>query len=473
MKKTQAKNKYGLLLIIVILVLISVPILIKTATSQKTYLSEETYYHERIIQQIRDTGKLTTDLIQEQQIPTNLFYVLFAYTYIPTNILIVIVPIIFAALSLLMLFKILKHLKIDEEVVRYGVVVAVISPAILYVFTVFSPKNLIYFLILITVFLALKNNRVTALTLILLTWTNAIIGGITLLLMVVGHLLGYVKDRKQIYENIIAYFLTLILLFLFSRVNLLLDFTPTILGFGELFSEFGSLQGYTIMILGLAIIGIASWWMKNSERTTMILVTSSLFIISIVYPTIKLITLTLFAIYAGFAINYLIKREWRLEILKNITLLLIICSLIFSLVVFNITILKTVSYDKVIGAAQLTATDKGDTILSAENNGFIIQDIASRKTYSDGLSYKYENYLNKSSLSDQIYYAKNLETLEKDLQDNSIKYIVIDSEMKQNIWNNKEEGLMFFLINAKEFVKVYKNNEIQIYRYLGEIHNEN
>ena len=108
MKKTQTKNKYNLLLILVILVLISVPILIKTTTSQKTYLSEETYYHERIIQQIRDTGKLTTDLVQEQRIPTNLFYVLFAYTYIPTNILIVIIPIIFAALSLFMLFKILK-----------------------------------------------------------------------------------------------------------------------------------------------------------------------------------------------------------------------------------------------------------------------------------------------------------------------------------------------------------------------------
>ncbi|PIN81052.1 hypothetical protein COV13_02570 [Candidatus Woesearchaeota archaeon CG10_big_fil_rev_8_21_14_0_10_32_9] len=473
MKKTQTKNKYNLLLILVILVLISVPILIKTTTSQKTYLSEETYYHERIIQQIRDTGKLTTDLVQEQRIPTNLFYVLFAYTYIPTNILIVIIPIIFAALSLFMLFKILKELKINEEVIRYGVIVAVISPAILYVFTVFSPKDLIYFLILTTIFLALKNNKLTVLTLILLTWSNAIIGGITLLLLVVGALLNYMKDRKQMYSNIVAYVLTLILLFVFSRVNLILDFTPTILGFGELFSEFGSLQGYTIMILGLAIIGIASWWIKTTERTTMILTISALFVISIIYPTIKLMTLTLFAIYAGFAIDYLITRVWRLEILKNITLLLIICSLIFSMVVFNTTILKTVSYDKVIGAAQLTATDKGDIILSSEKNGFIIQNLAGRKTYLDGVSYKYNEYSNKSTLSEQIYYSKNLETLEKDLQNNSIRYIFIDSEMKQNIWNNKEEGLMFFLINAKEFVKVYENNEIEIYRYLGEIHNEN
>jgi len=467
--KNEIQKNYNLLLILVILVLICVPIIIKTTTSQKTYLAEETYYHERMIQQIRADGITTLDNIQEQNISTNIFYIIFAYTYIPTNILIIIIPIIFAALSLLIMFKILKMLKLNEEVAKYGLIVLVISPAILYVFTVFSPKNFIYLMFLLTIFLAFKKNYWGILTLMLLSLTNAIIGGITLVLLILSYLLNYTKDKTQIYGCGLIYVLTLLGLFLFSKTNLIIDFTPTILGFGELFSEFGSLQGYTIMILGLAIIGIASWWMKNTERTTIILTISALFVISIIYPTIKLITITVFAVYAGFAIDYLIKREWILEILKNITLLLIICSLIFTMVVFNATILKTVSYENVLGASQLTSADKGDTILSSEKNGFIIQNLAARKTFLDGASYKYPGYSDKIIILEQIYYSKNLKNLEEQLQNNSIKYIFVDSEMKQNLWNNKEEGLMFFLINAKEFVKVYENNNIEIYRYLGEI----
>lgn len=465
-------KKQNLVLLLVLLILMCVPVIIKATGSQKTYLSEETYYHERIIQQIRDTGEITKDLVQERNIPINIFYLILAYTYIPTQILIAIIPLLLAAISLYLLLKILKKLEIDEDTKRYGIIVAAISPAIMYAFTVFSPKSMIYVLFLIAIYSAIKGSKLTPLVIILLALTNALIAGIVLLLIILGHLLGYGKKEHQIRNTTIAYIVTILLLLILSKTNLILDFTPTILGFGDLFSEFGSLQGYTIMIIGLAIIGLTSWWSKKTERTMIILSIIALFILSIIYPTIILITVTIFSIYAGLAINYLIKREWRIEILKNITLLLIICSLIFSMVIFNTTIIKKVTHEKVAGAVQLSISDPKDIILSSEENGYIIQNLAKRKTYLDSASYKYPNYKNKTQTAQEIYYAKNLVELNTQLENNSIKYILLDSDMKQKLWNNKEEGLIFFFENAKDFVKTYVNDEVEIYRYLDVMQDE-
>ncbi len=464
--------KRNLLMIIAFLVLIGVPSLIKLFGNQ-TYLSEEVYYHERIIDQIRNTNNLSFDLIQEQKIPINAFYIIMAYSFINTKWLIMFIPLLFALLSIYLLFKILEHAGVDEEIKYYSLIIAVLSPALLYTFIVFSPKNLNYFLALLTIFLLIRNKMSAIISLGFLLLSNILMGISVLIISSVFNLIFTPNNKVKNAYLFLASSIILLLIAFLDPIKISYELTSSYFGAGQFFSEFGSLEGYTIMILGLALIGLFYWWDKTKNKNSIILSLSFLFLTSFIYPSIKILLITIFSIYAGTAITYLIKREWRLEKKKNITLILIMCSLIFSTVLFNATIIKTITSEQTHGASYLRTSEPQDIILSSEENGFIIQNMAKRKTYLDSRSFKSGDYYEKISVAEKIYYSKNLAELKTELDNNSIKYIFLDSEMKQRLWNNKEEGLMFFLLRAKEFVKVYENDGVEIYRYIKDNDVEN
>lgn len=467
-KKMKIKNKTKTLQIILViaLIILIIPSLVKIVSGNPSYVGYESYYHIRMTDQFREQGMQIKESLTNNPYSFNLFHAVMSI-FPSSEIIIRFAPIILGLLSLVITFSLFSKFDVSNEDNIFSLIVLILSPVFIYTFSTFTPESLAFFLLVLGIFLYVNNNYFSIPVFAGLILTNFLFGVAVLLILITYSLVKH-KFDVNFYLNIFAIILTASIAIFLLKLSVIVQLAPILPSINNLFVSFSAIKGYSVFILILAIIGLQISWKRSLSQTIIYSLITLTFVFSVLYPSLRILVSVVLSIYAGIAISKFVKEPWNVKKLKGITLLLIICSLIFSSAVFLKAEISEINPDKIDAVNYLTATEPRDIILSSEENGFLIETVSKRQTYLDANSYKFSDYAEKIEVSNAIYYSRSLDNLEVLLKENGINHIFVDEEMRSGkVWNTREEGILLVLENSKSFVKIFDNKQVQIYRYVG------
>ncbi len=457
-----------ILTLLVVSMVLFAPSVIKWVINDDTYMSEDTYYNIRLIEQFEENNKVHTDGLQQREYNFNIFHYIFSRVDKGLDLFAKYLPPLLGVISLLLIYFILKSLNLGYNDIFFSIIILSTTPVFLYNFTTFSPEIIGLPIFLAGLVFFIRGNYLSSLFFGLASFVN-IFYTILGLILIVGDYIFKNRNKLLLYINSLVIVLSVIIGIFVAKINYLSFFVPLLTGLNGMLIEFGAIKGYALIVIGLALLGLFSWWNKESSKTPIMIAVLLISISSLFFEDVRLPIAVIFAVFAAFSISYLTNREWEIFVLKGVTLLLILCILFFSAVLALNFQVKNIDEKKMSSLSYLSSAEESDIILSVEENGFIIEYASGRKAYLDSMSYRFGDYSLRRNTADKIYYSRNLDELEHLLQEERITHIVIDDSMRSGkVWSGRYEGLLFFLENSEKFIKVFYDDNIQIYRYVKE-----
>ena len=463
----KEKNVVLMILIVTLIVLAGLQFISHTV-HEKAFMGDETYYYMRMSGQYQETGVAKYDLLKDRDVSFNLFYLVPGTNLIHVELAARFIPVIMGAISMFLFYLLLKRFKLGRDERLITTIIFTANPLFVHIFTSFTPLLLAVPVGLAgTIFVLRKNVFLAAAffaLLPLLSFTASIIAFLGVIVLV---LLRKEMNFSGI-TSLSAIIVAVIVSWLFLGLNPWLELTPSQGLLSSVFVELGGIKAYSIIIVALAVMGVIATWKRDIESVSLLLLILVSFTISLFFPETRIFVAMLVSVYAGIAIVNIARMEWHVKPIKNITLLLVLCSIVFSFVVSIDNAFSQVNAEKINGIRYLSTSNPGDVILSVEENGFMISYLSARKPFIDGFSYKYDYYDERKEEAMSIYHSRDLVALEEKLRENNINYILVDYNMRHGaVWTSSEEGVLFLFKHAYEFVRIFNNEEIMIYRYVG------
>lgn len=464
----DSDRKIILLTLLVVSLVLFTPVIAKWVINDSTYSSEDTYYNLRLVQQFEKNNEAHEDILQDREYDFNLFHYIFFKLNFETDMMAKLLPQLLGILSLILVYILLKSLNLGHNDIFFALIILATTPVFLYNFTTFSPEILVMPIFLGGLILFTRGNYLSALFLGLTPFFNIFYAFMGIILVSGNYI---IRDKKKylLATNLAVIILSSLLGMLFFKINYLNTFIPLMSGLNGVLIEFGAIKGYAFVTIGLAMLGLFSWWKKESSKTVVLISVLVLAFASMFFEEARLPIAIVFAVFAAFSVSYLTNREWEIFALKGVTLLLILCILFFSAVLALNFQVKNITEKETVAISYLASAGESDIILSVESNGFIIEYLSGREAYVDSKSYKFQDYEERTGLADRIYYSRNLNELEGILKQEKITHILITNEMRSGqVWSGRYEGLLFFLETSGKFIKIFYDENIQIYRYMGD-----
>jgi len=271
-------------------------------------------------------------------------------------------------------------------------------------------------------------------------------------------ILSYRKQLKS--YHVLLYLMPLLIFFEFPKNHFF--FTKNILE--RLFVEFGAAGGIAIPMLFIAIIGLYVL-RKNMIQVSYILLTA--IILSFFKLDSALLLINLLLVYiASHLILHLINNKWESNILKQASIALIFCTLLFSGISYTNTIMDKQNDLKLINSLEWLnkATDENSIVFTHYTYGYKVKFFAERRVLLDSQLTNIRNSDEKYEDSLTIFESRNLAKTLQLLERYQIDYVLVTNEMKHGlVWNKDNEGLVFVAKNYNEFQEVFNNDEVTIY----------
>jgi hypothetical protein len=235
--------------------------------------------------------------------------------------------------------------------------------------------------------------------------------------------------------------------------------------FKNILSVLGADIGFDIFIIILFFAGFIILWNKNKEKRLMHLAVMAFIIFSFFNTPARAFSSFIITNYCVVAIIYFFKRKWELDIIRTGTLLLVLCSIIFSLI-NQVHVLVQAQPDLEMQEALvfLRKLDAG-IVLSAENSGFIVEFYSGKQALLDKNSFLKPDYKETRQDADQLFTIPRLREAEPLIQRYNIRYILITPEMKEELWEGREEGLLLLVKNSESFFRKYDYMGVEIWEY--------
>ncbi|MEM4398074.1 MAG: hypothetical protein QW757_05640, partial [Candidatus Woesearchaeota archaeon] len=155
---------------------------------------------------------------------------------------------------------------------------------------------------------------------------------------------------------------------------------------------------------------------------------------------------------------------------------LILCGLLFSSLSFLNNIKKDLLLrEEILAYEWLSNYNKNNNIINKNNTnesvvlnhyktGFLLE-FYNLKPYLD-LNYYISGKRLKIEQQESIIKSRNLKNILNFLRDNKIKYIFIDTNLKNKIGKNDDDGFLLVLKNSIYFKKIYTYKDVIIFEFL-------
>jgi uncharacterized membrane protein len=176
------------------------------------------------------------------------------------------------------------------------------------------------------------------------------------------------------------------------------------------------------------------------------------------------------SILAGIALATLIKMKWKLKVIRNISILLLFCGLLFSSVSYTVRIAEAQPNNELIQALDWIRenSNEGDVVFSHYANGFWVESRALRPVVLDSLSDYSSEFEQRLSDSNTIFSSWDIEKTKKKLSEYDVEFILITNDMYEGlVWEEPEQELAYLLRNSETFKKEYENSYVGVWRYLS------
>ncbi|MFP4119319.1 MAG: hypothetical protein ACLFTH_04660 [Candidatus Woesearchaeota archaeon] len=370
----------------------------------------------------------------------------------------VVIPGILLIITIILFAELLRKEKVADDHITYALALLVFSPAILLMYVGFSTYAFTITLAMATAYLYSRKSSWYLAIIPFLFLADKITGLLVIILLII---LEGVRKRKK---PAVAVSMTAIALLLLSGFFPALSFHSLAPFFSiqgnEIFSFFGGVYGYPFILIFLGILGMIvskqSFAVSRRQSVAFIFLALSLF-----YDPLRLLSMFILAYYGGIAFKHFTTRDWTVTFLKHLTILLIICILIFST---STTLKETINaspkpYE--VEATRLLATIAEKNPQLADTKVLAHPEYTEHVTFYSGFDTLSDDRLVFNILSSQQYsYVK------EQLQENEVSFIIIDRSRKAgNLWQRPDQGLLFVLQNNRLFKKIYQYGDYVVYYY--------
>jgi hypothetical protein len=365
-------------------------------------------------------------------------------------------PIILGIFSLILFLRILKQNRASPELVNTSLFLTMTSPLFIYLFTQSNQFSLVIFLNLFAISLIHKKRFVwlSSFIYLLISFFGATVLFVSLIFL--WAYTSFISKEKRFFivsgVMLTSFIIQKFLPFSFGIVNYAVENT-----FAELVSDMGGVFGIGIMHLALFLFGFVIFWMdKNSNYFTKIVFL--IMFASVFFVDYSILIIYNFVIYllGAMAIISLQKRKWYSRDLKKITILIIICGLLFSSLSYVNRLNESEPNPKQIESLNWMKNNlMSGKVLSKEEFGFLINSETKFPVFNT--LFTKEDSLIKFD-EKNMFFSRQLNVTQDLLFRNNISYIWITEAMRKGeLWNDDEQGLLFLLRNDKTFQQVYND----------------
>lgn len=442
----EYRKAYLTLLLLVILI---TPYFIRYLGNNQTVIGEPSYFHLNAAEQL-----------SIHNFYQNPYHFLLSLNFSRSAFIYQAIPLLLAVLSLLLLINIVKEFKFSPQNQFFFLLFLILSPAFIYAFTILNHYSFFIFLSLLGFTLLLRKNRflncLSFPVFAIIPFFDVFSSILTSFFLIVYFYLRKGGKVKMLICLIIA--LTIFNAVL-GKPFFLGPYVPQNM-FTDFFFDFGSLFGFSLFSLLLAVVGLLATWKK--EKFFLAYLFLPLFIILSFYRTSALIYLNFFIVFfASFGFAYFFNKEWKLNIIKDAFLLLLILGLIFS----ALTSLN--KFSALPPSAEIKEsflwlkenTEPGQVIFSHPRDSYLIEYFSKRPAF---IHYHDADLETKLNITNQIFQSTYIKETFPLLEQNNLFYICLSPKTKANL--PPDRGLIFLFQNER-FKRIYNREDIEIWEF--------
>lgn len=443
---------------ILLITLLSTPYLIRHLNQNPLIIGAPSYFHLNQAENLNQNNfyhnpyhlLLSLNLTQQHQI----------YKFF---------PLAFAISSLFLLIYLLKEFKLPPQKQFFFLLFLILSPTFTYTFTIFNHHSFFIFLNLLGFTLLFQKkkafNYLSAIPFAIVPFFDLFSSLLTLSLLA---LYFYLKKDQKV--KLLALVLTLLASTLFFLkkylANLSLNqillpgpYVPKNL-FLNFFSDLGSHFGFSLFLLLLAFLGFIFDWKKRKTHLSypFIIIFAS---VSFYQPTLLTYLIFPLTLFAAIGFTKLLEKKWNLDIIKNLSLFLLILGLIFS-TLSTLSNLQNLPPDPETQQSLFWLRDEihiYKTVFSHPQDSYLVEYFSRKPTFSH---YHDSNPKTKSELTQQVFHSTYIKDTFPILEQHNISHIYLSAKTKENL--PPDEGLLFLFQNER-FKRLYSQDNIEIWQF--------
>lgn len=462
-------RKTVIYLFIICLIVLSMPLFLRAKFVDSNFIGEESYSNYRLANMIKDNGFVKYDELSYSGRDLRYEYGYVGLLSLSPRLLSWILPIIFGLISFVLFYNIVK--KYDSDIALISSLLLIFSPSFIYLFSVSTKYSGAVMFFLLGLYLYLKGrdyNKYLGYACFIAVSLFSIEA--VFVLVLAGLFLAYGKKIEWKFY-IISVLLSFGLLYM-QFGNLLFNFGlfferyisfNFFASIGVLFSDLGGKYGFGLFLFLLSLIGIYSIGKDRYRYIIWFALYFALLVLSVYFNFLILFVNFILVIFASYGVIYFIDMEWKSTVFRSVTILVIICGLLFSTLSFlnNVTEIEpSLNYINAVGF--LNNTDKY-VVFSEYTRGVYIN-LAGNKNVADSNFLGAPNVVERLKDSDLLLHANKMPEARKILDKYNIKHVLVDKEMKSRLYASDESELLFLLKYAiSDFYKEYENDEVEIW----------
>jgi hypothetical protein len=393
----------------------------------------------------------------------NLFNKIYSNSLLKSSILLTQIT---GILSVSLFYLILRKFNLSSFISFLSSFILILTPVFIYLFNTLNNYSFVIFLGLIALYLMLVKSKFAFIPLVLIPFF-----GLSNILIVSILLIFYSLNKKE-FSWLFVLVIYLILVIVYFGIYGIQD----LIGFSVLensltsnfISDFNALHGFSMFTIILFIFGFLYLW--EEKYKSICLYSSILFLLLISFSNINFISYLVFfvSVLAALGIVKIFRIKWNSKLIRNLTFSLILIGVVFSFTTyFNGFYNQEPTKDLFDSLTFLNKeTNNGDVIFSHYSIGHLITSITKRKNMMDS-NFIYAPDVNKRFQdSNELFSTGEIDRALEIIKEYEIDYILLTKKIKEELWEEGDEGLQFLLLYSKSFKKIYNQNDIEIWRII-------
>lgn len=444
-------NKQVLGIIFLAVIMAALPLHLRLAQGNHELPGIAPYYHAlHAIQLTHGYSSYDNTIVNGREYTLNPYHILLALFYmIMGTAAFFAVPLLCALASFYLFWKLLGYLKFSQDAKLGTLLVYTLSPSLIAIATLGTPHSFVIMLTLLAACLLFTRYWTTSIALIILislTGTVYTIGALFTMFAL------YLLTKKQhiIYAAVAA----ALSIFLPHATVIPLPQTVT-----QFISDFGGIYGFSIFALLLAIVGTTLVWEHKKQYYATFTLILAGFIATFYYPHLIIFANLVISALAGEALAKLSNRTWNLHYLRNATLLVLFCGLLFS----------GIAHAKALASLDpqedffANLPPEHSTIFTHENYGFWLS-YAGHTPVIDPLWTLVPDPDEQYGDAMTLFRTIDIETANALIKKYNITHILITNEMHGLVWERDDQGLAFLVGNSETFKSTETGKTLTVWK---------
>lgn len=371
--------------------------------------------------------------------------------------------------SVFLFYALLRRLKFEAEEAAVIVGLTVLSPFFISFFNHPSAQMLIVPLIILAALLILSWKKYLSYLGFALLLVLPLIGDIfnaIIAWVVLTIYYSYVREKKILLWLGGLICTTAVSLFYLGKPLLAGPVEISVNFWQGFISEFGTAGGMGIFVLVLSCIGFVLTWKKAKNYLAVYGLLLFFVIAFIFFSRQSLVYLGLVLMFfAGRGATFLLKREWQMVPLRNLIWLVVGLGILFATLNYAVSFSVSSPDNSLTKALSWLHEESrtGEVVFSNYDNGLQIEFLAGRQAFiHQGMEKNI--FESQREMMEKIFYSSEPQETLRLLKWSKIDYLLIDAQMREKLWKNKETGLLFVLAN-KQFERIYNKENVEIWYF--------